>query len=300
MYIKIELFLQLYFLFKSGGQMRTILIIVFICCVFLMGCHGMGEGRDNSESHSLSQEQKKKEDQLERELKEEQMMMNQQAGESEQIELDIIPQYKISSTWFIEPINANVNEKVVLLTIDDAPDEYALHMAKTLYELNANAIFFVNGHLLESEEKKQILKKIYEMGFMIGNHTYSHTNLSELTKKEQLEEIVRVNDMVEEITGERPSFFRAPFGINTDYSKQVVSHEGMVLMNWTYGYDWENGYMSKESLTEIMLNTNLLRSGANLLMHDREWTSLALHDIVLGFRAKGYDIVNPKHIQIMK
>ena len=205
-------------------------------------------------------------------------------------------EYEINELFSIVPIDG-ANEKVVLLTIDDAPDDHALEMAQELKEMDANAIFFVNGHFLESKEEKETLKEIYELGFMIGNHTYSHPSLPSLSDTEQKEEIVKVNDMVEEITGEKPLFFRAPFGENTDYSKELAAEEGMALMNWTYGYDWEEEYMSKDALTDIMLHAEELAAGANLLMHDREWTAAALGDIVTGLREQGYEIVDPVEIK---
>ena len=206
--------------------------------------------------------------------------------------------YQINqANWAVEPITDEADSKVVLLTIDDAPDEYALEMAKTLKELEVPAIFFVNGHFIQTEEKHEILKEIYQMGFSIGNHTYTHPNLGQISEEEQKQEIIELNDLIEEIIGERPKFFRAPFGVNTDNTKQVVEQEGMVLMNWTYGYDWESAYMEADALADIMVNTEYLRDGANLLMHDREWTSGALADIVTGLRDKGYDFVDPNQIQ---
>lgn len=206
--------------------------------------------------------------------------------------------YQINqANWAVEPITDEADSKVVLLTIDDAPDKYALEMAKTLKELDVPAIFFVNGHFIQTEEKHEILKEIYQMGFSIGNHTYTHPNLGQISEEEQKQEIIELNDLIEEIIGERPKFFRAPFGVNTDNTKQVVEQEGMVLMNWTYGYDWESAYMEAEALADIMVNTEYLRDGANLLMHDREWTSGALADIVTGLRDKGYDFVDPNQIQ---
>lgn len=203
------------------------------------------------------------------------------------------PQYIVNeSNWTLEPIN-DANPEVVLLTIDDAPDRYALEMATILKELNVQAIFFVNGHFLETEQERNTLKQIYDMGFPIGNHTMTHKSLRQLTEEEQYEEIVALSDRVEEITGERPRFFRAPFGTNTDYAKELVKQEGMILMNWTYGYDWETEYMDAEALADIMVNTELLSSGSNLLMHDREWTKDALADIVKGLQAKNYDIMDP-------
>lgn len=207
------------------------------------------------------------------------------------------PLYQVNeANWRIEPIG-DATSKVALLTIDDAPDKHALEMAKILKELNAPAIFFVNGHFLDTDEEKEVLKEIHEMGFPIGNHTYSHSNLRDLSEEKQREEIISLSDLVEEITGERPTFFRAPFGANTEFSTTLAAEEGMQLMNWTYGYDWEKDYMSKEAISDIMVNTPLLADGANLLMHDRTWTYEGLSDIVTGLREKGYELVDPTLIK---
>jgi peptidoglycan-N-acetylglucosamine deacetylase len=215
--------------------------------------------------------------------------------EAEEVVQD--PQYMINeNNWSIEPI-ADQNAKVVLLTIDDAPDKHALKMAEDLKAMNAPAIFFVNGHFLDTPEEKDVLKKIHEMGFVIGNHTYSHSSLPDLPPEKQKEEIVSLNDLIESITGERPKFFRAPFGQNTDYSRQIAAEEKMALMNWTYGYDWEKQYQTKKAITDIMVNSPFLNEGANLLMHDRTWTSEGLIDIVKGLREKGYETLNPNKIQ---
>jgi peptidoglycan/xylan/chitin deacetylase (PgdA/CDA1 family) len=121
----------------------------------------------------------------------------------------------------------------------------------------------------------------------------THKSLRQLTEEEQYEEIVPLSERIEEITGERPRFFRAPFGTNTDYANELVKQEGMILMNWTYGYDWEPEYMDAEALADIMVNTEYLSSGSNLLMHDREWTKDALAEIVKGLQAKNFDILDP-------
>src|SRR5690606_30777301 len=122
----------------------------------------------------------------------------------------------------------------------------------------------------------------------------------------QREEIVSLNDLIEDIIGERPKFFRAPHGANTDYVAEVVQEEGMVMMNWTYGYDYFEPYMDKEKIAQAMItgegpevgvSYSLLKPGANLLMHDREWTYEAIPDIVNGLREQGYEFVDPKLIQ---
>ncbi|MFY4773688.1 polysaccharide deacetylase family protein [Metabacillus sp. RGM 3146] len=208
------------------------------------------------------------------------------------------PKYEVSPVnWTIKPLDKKTNKKVALLTIDDAPDKHALEMAKTLKALNVKAIFFVNGHFIDEEKEKQVLKEIHDMGFVIGNHTYHHLELKGLPAGKQKEEILKLNEAVEKIIGEKPKFFRAPFGINTDVSRKLVADEKMKLMNWTFGYDWNKEYQNKEALTKIMKDTPYLANGSIILMHDRKWTSEALKDIVLNLKAKGFEIADPHTIK---
>lgn len=215
----------------------------------------------------------------------------------EEAEAPAEPKYRVHPTlWKLEPI-ADAPAEAVLITIDDAPDDHSVEMATTLKELNVPAIFFVNGHFLDTDEEKANLKKIHEMGFAIGNHTDTHTNLKTIGEEQQKEEILILSQKVEEILGEKPKFFRAPNGSNTDFSEALVKQEGMLLMNWSYGYDWEKQYMDAAALTDIMVNTEFLSNGSNLLMHDREWTAAALPGIIKGLTAKGYSFVDPDEIE---
>lgn len=192
---------------------------------------------------------------------------------------------------------------------DEGEDKMNLENINPTYRINeqtsavepigdANAIFFVNGHFLQTEEEQEVLKKLHDMGFVIGNHTYSHPNLNELSPEEQKEEIVRLSDLIETIIGERPAFFRPPYGITSDGVKQIVADEKMIHMNWTFGYDWQEKYFDAEALLEITLNAPELSNGANILMHDRKWTLEALEDIVIGLRDQGYEIVDPQLIEV--
>lgn len=207
--------------------------------------------------------------------------------------------YEVSDNYaYINVLDGKeANEQVALLTYDDAPDTHALDIAHALAEKDAPAIFFVNGMYLESDEGKDMLTEIHEMGFAIGNHTHTHPNLQSISEEKQKEEILKTSDLVEEIIGVRPHFFRAPFGQNTDYSKEVVKEDGMILMNWTYGYDWEADYQDADALADIMVNTNLLVPGSNLLMHDREWTMEATPAIIDGLRENDYELLDPQLIQ---
>ena len=196
-------------------------------------------------------------------------------------------------TSSIVPADEHTDAKAVLLTIDDAPDQNAVDMAKTLKNLDVPAIFFVNGMFIESEEGQSMLKEIHDLGFEIGNHTYNHFNMQELTPEDVRLEIADTSDLIEEAIGERPRFFRAPFGVNSEASIKVAEEENMTVMNWTYGFDWEPDYQESSALADIMVNTEMLSDGANLLMHDRSWTAEALPDIVTGIQDKGYSFIDP-------
>ncbi len=277
------------------------------CAIFLLGACS---DETASEPEDTAQEQSAQTDDVEEDVASEQSASEQsdqaeieeqenaeEQGAEEDSEKVAEPSYRINpQNSKVEPIG-DANEQAVLITIDDAPDTYSLEMAETLKELDVPAIFFVNGHFLDTEEEQQTLSEIHDMGFAIGNHTNTHVNLKQSTESVQQDEIVSLNERVEAIIGEAPKFFRAPFGVNTEFSKALAEEQGMVRMNWTYGYDFMQGYMEPEALTEIMVNAPELNSGGNLLMHDREWTNEALPQIIEGLRDKGYEFVDPDEIE---
>ncbi|MFC4025418.1 polysaccharide deacetylase family protein [Oceanobacillus longus] len=286
---------------------RIFLSFLLICIFALSACSSDTEntsqgksGSSNTESEEVevqnNEEEEEATDEIDNNLEEEK--------EKEQEEQEA--KYIVAEDWSLAPIEKGTNENVVLLTIDDAPDKHAVEMAKTLKQLDVNAIFFVNGHFLDTPEEEEMLKEIHDMGFFIGNHTFNHVTIPDVSEEQQKEEILSLNDRVEEIIGVRPVFFRAPHGANTDYAIQVAEEEGMTVMNWSYGYDYFEPYMDAEKLTTAMVTGegpevdvpySLLKPGANLLMHDREWTAEALPGIVEGLRDKGYEMLDPGLIE---
>ena len=200
----------------------------------------------------------------------------------------------------VQPIAEDGNTQVALLTFDDAPQQpnsYTVEIAETVKSKDANAIFFVMGQFLTNEQAREDIKTVYDMGFEIGNHSYSHPDFQCLTYDEQLEEIKSTNDLIEEITGERPRFLRAPYGQYNDDTIAIAAAEGMTIMNWTYGYDWVEEFMEGTALADVMVNSQYLGDGANLLMHDRPWTNDAIGAIIDGLRAKDITIVDPNVIE---
>lgn len=287
--------------------MKRLMIVIALLAWIFVAC-SIDETTGNDISNEEAETDTEQQSELNGKTTEEKIdgVENDEDGVDEEDEIEL--QYYIAEDSSVVPLHNDVNEQVVLLTFDDAPSTYTMEMAETLKKLDAGAIFFVNGHLLDTPESEEQLKQLHEMGFLIGNHTYNHPLLTDISEEEQRDEIIRLSDRIEEIIGERPKFFRAPNGMNTDFSEQLVEEEGMVLMNWTYGFDYFEPYMDAEKLAEAMItgegpevgvSYSLLKPGANLLMHDREWTNEALEAIVEGLRDNGYEIVDPTLIQVM-
>ncbi|MDN7241389.1 polysaccharide deacetylase family protein [Planococcus sp. N028] len=271
----------------------------------LTACTNNAQSAEESIQSAETTQEQESAAEKEKAAKAEKEAQEKEAAEKEEIEKqkaaeEAKPDYKLNPAfWGLEPIE-DAEAEAVLITIDDAPDKHALEMAETLKELNVPAIFFVNGHFLDTDEEKERLKKIHDMGFAIGNHTETHANLQAVSEEQQQKEILTLSSTIEEVIGEKPKFFRAPQGLNSDFSRELVEKEGMLLMNWTYGYDWEKQFMDATALTDIMVNTELLQNGANLLMHDREWTAEALPEIVKGLSDKGYSFIDPADIEGVK
>lgn len=278
----------------------TIYSTVLLSSLFLVGCQNDAA---NSEENAQEQpedatEQVENEEETENTEDTSEAENNEEADEEENADEEITYEYQINpNTFSVEPIEADeaADEKLVLLTFDDAPYGNTIEIAEALQERDVSAIFFVNSMYMD-EEGTEIMQQVHDMGFEIGNHTHTHAKLDDYSEEEQYEEIVTTNDIIEEAIGERPRFFRAPHGIMTDYAEEVVADEGMTWMNWSFGYDWESQYQDPAALADITLNTELLGDGANILMHDREWTAAATPDIVDGLLEQDFTVVDPKLI----
>lgn len=274
--------------------------ILYVCMaavLMLTACSGQPESQDRQRNDQTGQNEQPEGAANEEPLGEKHEKQGEDSVNEEQHEQgkQSDPKYKMTDDYDLEPLG-DADPKVVLLTIDDAPEDHALDMARTLKQLDAPAIFFVNGMYLKSKKDRKKLEEIHDMGFMIGNHTMTHPDLSQLSKEEQRKEISPLYEQIQDITGERVKFFRAPHGVNTDVSDRLAKQQGALVMNWSYGYDFKEPYMETDALTRIMLEPDppaLLHNGAILLMHDREWTAEALEDIVKGLREQGYRILDP-------
>ncbi len=201
--------------------------------------------------------------------------------------------YKIDKYFRVVPTDPNGDKKVVLLTIDDGPSRQSENLMAILAKHDIKVIFFING--IHDKEYKDVIKKEYEAGHTIGNHTWGHLNLSKIKETTALDEINKNTKLIKDITGENPKFFRPPFGVSTPYVREYLKKENMIFMNWSGStLDWEKSARDKKVFVNNVMKN--LQNGTIILMHEHEWDVNALEDLILAIQSKGYTFIDPKEI----
>ena len=278
--------------------------ILLLTGLLLTGCAGNEqENGDGPQEQATSSESSEATDTNSVEDAE---ITDQDEDNNEDTDNQVANYYIDPETSSVLPANEDANPNVVLATVDDVPRKLPETPTSSVEEAQAMAdrgiygIFFVNGMYLQGEdgeEGQQALKEIADMGHVIGNHTLTHYSLDQVPDEETLRhEIIGNQDIIEEIIGYRPQFFRPPHGIEIPELEGILEEENMVSMNWSYGFDWDENYSDPATLADVMVNTEFLSPGANLLMHDLTWTKEAMPAILDGIQAKGYEFVDARDI----
>ena len=126
--------------------------------------------------------------------------------------------------------------KCVALTFDDGPNEDCTEkLLDGLKERNVRATFFLMGQNIEGNE--EIVKRMKAEGHLIGNHSYSHVQLTKAGSDAVCQAVDRTSRMIEEITGERPQYMRPPYG---DWNEELECRVGMTTVLWSVdSLDWK-------------------------------------------------------------
>lgn len=191
-----------------------------------------------------------------------------------------IPVYRVA--------RAENTDKVIALTFDAAwGADKTQGIIDILNEYDADATFFLVGFWIDKYEEE--VKAIAEAGLEIGNHSKNHLNMPRLNEDSIREEISSVNGRIEELTGVRPTFFRAPYG---DYSNRlltVVDELDMVGIQWSIdSLDWK-GLSAKEIVERVVPKA---KSGDIVLFHNNSDHVLdALPLVIMGLKNKGFRFV---------
>ena len=130
-----------------------------------------------------------------------------------------------------EPIkNIDPNKPMIALTFDDGPSKrYTPAILDALKEYGANATFFVLGS--NADNFPDILQRMVLEGNEIGNHTYSHKQLTTLSKENIEEEIIATQESIYDITHRYPDVIRPPYGSK---NKTVMDcAKGKRIVTWS-------------------------------------------------------------------
>ncbi|MGK3938229.1 polysaccharide deacetylase family protein [Streptomyces caeruleatus] len=128
--------------------------------------------------------------------------------------------------------------RTMVLTFDDGPDpRYTPHILDTLAEYDVRAMFFVCGQM--AVDNQDLLARMSDEGHVVGNHTWSHPLLTRLTRARIRSEMERTCDVIEDGYGERPEWFRAPYGAWNRAAFQLGAELGMEPLAWSVDtLDW--------------------------------------------------------------
>ena len=104
---------------------------------------------------------------------------------------------------------------MVALTFDDGPDpQWTPKILDVLKRENAKATFFIIG--LQAEKYPAVLQRIFREGHEIGNHTFTHPDISEISKRYMMVELNLNERLFEAKLGVKPVLFRPPYSIDQE------------------------------------------------------------------------------------
>ena len=151
------------------------------------------------------------------------------------------------------------------------------------------ASFFITGQ--NAEKYPELVERMQREGHLIGNHTYSHIQLTKQNREQFREELVKTNGIIREITGEDPVFVRPPYG---SWDKKFEEELNMFPVLWTIDpLDWctkDAGNVARRVISKAKEN-------AVILMHDEyDSTVRAALSVVDALQGEGYEFVTVEEI----
>lgn len=178
-------------------------------------------------------------------------------------------------------------ERCVALTFDDGPS--ATTTPELLDILAAEQVpvtFFVLGS--QAQAFPELVAREVADGHEVGNHTWSHPDLSALSEDAVREEVTRTNDVVAEITGVRPTLLRPPYGATNQAVTDVAASLDMAQAMWSIDtVDWQH-----HDPAQTVAQAGEADSGAIVLMHDVHATTVdAVPEVITRLRGEGFTFV---------
>ncbi len=181
-----------------------------------------------------------------------------------------------------------VETKYAALTFDDGPNTTTTaEVLDKLEKYGIVASFFLIGNNID-EGSAQVVKRAYDMGCEINNHSKTHPNMTEMTVDEIIAEFRYTDDKIYEITGERSKFFRPPYiAVNED----MLSNIDVPFIAGLGCNDWVDTNPADRRAGLILRQ---VKDGDIILLHDAKGNSQtveALDTIIPEMLAQGYKFV---------
>lgn len=175
--------------------------------------------------------------------------------------------------------------KKIAITFDDGPHpKYTLKLLDGLKERNVKATFFVIGENVSNNP--DVIKRMAEDGHLIGNHTYSHVQLTCISEEKAITEINKTSELITTYAGVSPKYIRPPYGMYSDALKRETN---LTPVLWTVDpRDWS--VLNTDSVVKHVLKR--AKSGDIILLHDIFDTSVeAAFQIIDALKSEGYEFV---------
>lgn len=158
---------------------------------------------------------------------------------------------------------------------------------------HVHSTFFITGNFAQRHEL--CAKAIVKHGHEIGNHTWSHADLTKQSDDVVREEIVRGETLLTEISGQSPRpRFRAPFGERNDHVLRIAANLGYRSIYWTLDSldSVEPRKTTPFLIDRVTGKSDAELDGAIILMHVGEKsTSDALPAIIANLQGRGFELV---------
>ncbi len=184
----------------------------------------------------------------------------------------------------------DTSKKELYLTFDNGYENgYTAKVLDVLKEKKVPAIFFVTGHYVK--DQPELIKRMVNEGHLIGNHSWSHPDMSRISDTGLREELDKVKDEVAKLTGQQEMrFLRPPRGIFSERTLRVSAQLGYTNVFWSIAYkDWET--KAQKGWRYAYENvTGQLHPGAVILLHSVSRDNAeALGKIIDAARSQGYE-----------
>ena len=185
------------------------------------------------------------------------------------------------------------SKPMIALTFDDGPNTTTTNQVLDLLQkYQVRASFFLIGDNI-TDASAETVKRAYDMGCEIDNHSKSHPYMNEMTAEEIAAEVQFVTDKVEEITGQPTLFFRPPYIAVSDTMYQNID---MPFINGAGCNDWDPSVDVDARVKKIQRQA---RDGVIILLHDAEGndqTVEALDILIPDLLEKGFQFVTVKEL----